>query len=53
MDSIRDGCKMRRPGVRRRTDRGGGVGLGFGGQQYDRAILFETADRLKTCIDGG
>jgi len=31
----------------------GGVGLGFGGQQYDMVILFETAERLKTFIDGG
>lgn len=31
----------------------GGVGFGFGGQQYDMVILFETADRLNTFIDGG
>ena len=31
----------------------GGVGLGFGAQKYDMVILFETADRLKTFIDGG
>jgi lipid-binding SYLF domain-containing protein len=31
----------------------GGVGLGFGGQKYDMVILFETADRLETFIDGG
>lgn len=31
----------------------GGVGFGFGGQQYDMVILFETADRLKAFIDGG
>lgn len=31
----------------------GGVGFGFGGQQYDMVILFETADRLRTFIDGG
>jgi len=31
----------------------GGVGLAFGGQHYDMVILFETADRLKTFVDGG
>jgi lipid-binding SYLF domain-containing protein len=31
----------------------GGVGLGFGGQHYDMVILFGTADRLKTFVDGG
>jgi lipid-binding SYLF domain-containing protein len=31
----------------------GGVGFGFGGQRYDMVILFETADRLETFIDGG
>jgi lipid-binding SYLF domain-containing protein len=31
----------------------GGVGFGFGGQHYDMVILFETAERLKTFIDGG
>jgi lipid-binding SYLF domain-containing protein len=31
----------------------GGVGLGFGGQRYDMVILFETAERLRTFIDGG
>jgi lipid-binding SYLF domain-containing protein len=31
----------------------GGVGLGFGEQRYDLVILFESADRLKTFVDGG
>jgi lipid-binding SYLF domain-containing protein len=31
----------------------GGVGFGIGGQRYDMVILFETAERLKTFIDGG
>jgi len=31
----------------------GGVGLGFGAERYDMVILFETASRLKTFIDGG
>jgi lipid-binding SYLF domain-containing protein len=31
----------------------GGVGLGIGAQKYDMVILFETAARLQTFIDGG
>ena len=31
----------------------GGVGLGIGGQKYDMVILFESAARLQTFIDGG
>lgn len=31
----------------------GGVGLGIGGQRYDMVILFESAARLQTFIDGG
>jgi lipid-binding SYLF domain-containing protein len=31
----------------------GGAGLGFGAQRYDIVILFESADRLKTFVDGG
>lgn len=31
----------------------GGVGFGVGAQKYDMIILFETAARLKTFIDGG
>jgi lipid-binding SYLF domain-containing protein len=31
----------------------GGVGLGIGAEKYDMVILFETAARLKTFIDGG
>jgi len=30
-----------------------GVGLGIGAEKYDMVILFETAARLKTFIDGG
>jgi lipid-binding SYLF domain-containing protein len=31
----------------------GGVGFGIGGQKYDMVILFESAARLQTFIDGG
>jgi lipid-binding SYLF domain-containing protein len=31
----------------------GGVGLGIGAEKYDMIILFETAARLQTFIDGG
>ena len=31
----------------------GGVGLGIGAQKYDMIILFETAARVQTFIDGG
>lgn len=31
----------------------GGVGLGIGGQKYDMVILFESAARMQTFIDGG
>ena len=31
----------------------GGVGFSFGSQQYDSVILFQSADRLRTIIDGG
>jgi lipid-binding SYLF domain-containing protein len=31
----------------------GGVGFGVGGQKYDMVILFESAARLQTFIDGG
>ena len=31
----------------------GGVGLGIGAQKYDMIILFETAARVQTFLDGG
>lgn len=31
----------------------GGVGLSFGARHYDLVLLFETAERLNTFIDGG